>query len=88
MHVNVSGAGVTRYAKNPQAAIKLIEWLSSAKAQNMFADANMEYPVNPAVEAHEYVKAWGKFKASQQNLASAGALQTDAIKLMDRADYR
>ncbi|HEY5672934.1 MAG TPA: extracellular solute-binding protein [Malonomonas sp.] len=88
VHVNVSGAGVTRYAKNPQAAIKFIEWLSSEKAQNMFADANMEYPVNPAVEAHEYVKAWGTFKASQQNLADAGALQTDAIKLMDRADYR
>lgn len=88
VHVNVSGAGVTRYAKNPQAAIKFIEWLSSEKAQNMFADANMEYPVNPTVEAHEYVKAWGKFKASQQNLADAGALQTDAIKLMDRADYR
>lgn len=88
VHVNVSGAGVTRYAKNPQAAIKLLEWLSSTKAQNMFADANMEYPVNPTVEAHDYVKAWGKFKASEQNLASAGALQTDAIKLMDRADYR
>jgi iron(III) transport system substrate-binding protein len=88
VHVNVSGAGVTRYAKNPQAAIKFLEWLSSAKAQNMFADANMEYPVNPAVDAHEYVKSWGTFKASQQNLAGAGALQTDAIKLMDRADYR
>ena len=88
VHVNISGAGVTRYAKNPQAAIKFIEWLSSSKAQNMFADANMEYPVNPAVEAHEDVKAWGTFKASEQNLASAGALQTDAIKLMDRADYR
>ena len=88
VHVNVSGAGVTRYAKNPQAAIKFIEWLSSEKAQNMFADANMEYPVNPAVQAHEYVKSWGTFKASQQNLAGAGALQTDAIKLMDRVDYR
>ena len=88
VHVNVSGAGVTRYAKNPQAAIKFVEWLSSEKAQNMFADANMEYPVNPAVESHEYVKSWGEFKASKQNLASAGALQTDAIMLMDRAGYR
>ena len=88
VHVNVSGAGVTRYAKNPQAAIKFVEWLSSEKAQNMFADANMEYPVNPAVESHEYVKSWGEFKTSKQNLASAGALQTDAIMLMDRAGYR
>lgn len=88
VHVNVSGAGVTKYSKNPEAATKFIEWLSSEKAQSMFADANMEYPVNPKVESHEYVKAWGQFKASKQNLASAGALQTDAIKLMDRAGYR
>ncbi len=88
VHVNVSGAGVTKFAKNPQAAIKFLEWLSSEEAQNLFADANMEYPVNPKVEAHEYVKAWGEFKASEQNLANAGKLQKPAIMLMDRVDYR
>jgi iron(III) transport system substrate-binding protein len=88
VHVNVSGAGVTKYAKNKEAAVKFLEWLSSEKAQNLFADANMEYPVNPRVDAHEYVKAWGDFKASQQNLADAGKMQADAIKLMDRAGYR
>lgn len=88
VHVNVSGAGVTKYAKNKEAAVKFLEWLSSESAQNLFADANMEYPVNPRVEAHEYVKAWGDFKASQQNLADAGKMQADAIKLMDRAGYR
>lgn len=88
VHVNVSGAGVTKYAKNQKGAVKLLEWLSSEKAQNLFADANMEYPVNPKVEAHEYVKSWGSFKASEMNLAKAGELQSDAIKLMDRAGYR
>jgi iron(III) transport system substrate-binding protein len=88
VHVNVSGAGVTRHAKNPQAAIKFLEWLSSEKAQNLFADANMEYPVNKNVKAHPYVAAWGEFKASKQNLANAGKFQKQAIQLMDRADYR
>jgi iron(III) transport system substrate-binding protein len=88
VHVNVSGAGVTRYAKNAQAAIKLLEWLSSEKAQNLFADANMEYPVNKSVKTHPYVAAWGEFKASEQSLANAGILQKQAIQLMDRADYR
>ena len=88
VHVNVSGAGVTRYAKNPKAAIKFLEWLSSEKAQNLFADANMEYPVNKSVKPHPYVAAWGEFKASEQNLANAGKLQNQAIQLMDRADYR
>ena len=88
VHVNVSGAGVTRHSKNPEAAVKFLEWLSSPEAQSLFADANMEYPVNPAVAAHESVQAWGTFKASEQNLANAGKLQSAAIKLMDRADYR
>jgi iron(III) transport system substrate-binding protein len=49
VHVNISGAGVTRHAKNPAGAQKLIEWLSSDQAQNLFADVNLEYPVNPKV---------------------------------------
>ena len=88
VHVNISGAGVTRYAKHPEAATKFLEWLSSEKAQNLFADANMEYPVNENVTTHPEVAAWGEFKASEQNLAIAGQLQNAAIRLMDRADYR
>lgn len=88
VHVNISGAGVTRYAKHPEAAIKFLEWLSSEKAQNLFADLNMEYPVNQNVATHPDVAAWGDFKASKQNLAIAGQLQNSAIRLMDRADYR
>jgi iron(III) transport system substrate-binding protein len=88
VHVNISGAGVTRYAKNRNEAVKFLEWLSSEKAQNLFADANMEYPVNKDVKSHPYVAAWGDFKASRQNLALAGQLQEAAIKLMDRAGYR
>lgn len=87
VHVNISGAGVTRYAKNRDAAVKFLEWLSSAKAQNMFADANMEYPVNQEVKTHPYVATWGEFKANERNLALAGQLQEAAIKLMDRAGY-
>jgi iron(III) transport system substrate-binding protein len=54
----------------------------------LFADANMEYPVNKSVKTHPYVAAWGEFKASEQSLANAGILQKQAIQLMDRADYR
>ena len=51
VHINVSGAGVTAYAKHPEAARKLLEWLSSEEAQGDFAALNMEYPVNPQVAA-------------------------------------
>jgi len=88
VHVNISGAGVTRHAKNPAGAQKLIEWLSSDKAQNLFADVNMEYPVNPKVAPDQKVAAWGEFRQNLVNVKQAGSLQTKAVKLMDRAGYK
>ncbi|MHB9158039.1 MAG: extracellular solute-binding protein [Thiobacillus sp.] len=88
VHVNISGAGVTRHAKNPAGAQKLIEWLSSDKAQNLFADVNLEYPVNPKVAPDKTVAAWGSFRQSLINVKEAGSLQTKAVRLMDRAGYK
>jgi iron(III) transport system substrate-binding protein len=88
VHVNVSGAGVTKYAKNPAGAQKLLEWLSSDKAQNLFTDLDMEYPANPAVKADPKLLAWGPFKQNLINVNKAGELQTSAVKLMDRAGYK
>ena len=87
VHVNVSGAGLTKHAKNPVAAREFLEWLSQPEAQFLFAQSNHEYPVNPAVEPSAIVKAWGEFKADQVNVEAAGRLQADAIKLMDRVGY-
>ena len=88
VHVNVSGAGVTTHAKHREAAVKFLEWLSSKKAQNLFADGNMEYPVNPEVKPHETVAGWGSFKENTLNLNNAGLRQAGAIRLMDRAGYK
>lgn len=87
-HINVSGAGVTSNSRNKEEAVAFLEWLSSPEAQSMFADANMEYPVNPRVDPHPTVASWGAFKPNMINLANAGAMQKDAIKLMDEAGYR
>lgn len=88
VHVNISGAGVTRYAKHEQAAVRLLEWLSSPEAQNLFADVNLEYPANPQVKPDPVVAAWGDFRKNPINIAKAGELQAAAVKLMDRAGYR
>ncbi|WP_457555799.1 Fe(3+) ABC transporter substrate-binding protein [Candidatus Pyrohabitans sp.] len=88
VHVNIVGAGVTRYAKNREEAIKLIEWLSSEKGQKLFADGNFEYPVNPRVEPHPIVKEWGEFRIDPINVAEYGRLQKRAIELMERVGYR
>lgn len=87
-HVNVSGAGVVKYAKNEKGAVKFLEWLSSEKAQNMFADVNMEFPVNPKVKPDARVAAWGDFKHNYINVSNAGQRQAEAVKLMDRVGYK
>ena len=84
----MSGAGVTRHAKNAAGAQKLIEWLSSERAQNLYADSNLEYPVNPRVKPDAQVAAWGSFKPNLINVKDAGSLQVQAVKLMDRAGYK
>jgi iron(III) transport system substrate-binding protein len=88
VHVNVSGAGVTNHAKHPEAAIAFLEWVSSEEAQNLFADVNMEYPVNPRNQPNPVVGAWGDFKANPRNVASAGQYQAEAVQLMDEAGYK
>ena len=86
--MNVSGAGVTAHSKNKNGAIKLIEWLSGEEAQSQFAGLNMEYPVNTKVKVDPVVEKWGTFKGNPMNVAKYGELQTNAIKVMDRAGYK
>ena len=88
VHVNVSGAGVVAASKNKKAAIAFLEWLSTEKAQKIFAEANLEYPVNPSVPAHPIVAAWGPFKQNRINVSNAGEFQAVAIQLMDRMGYK
>ncbi|HWQ94103.1 MAG TPA: Fe(3+) ABC transporter substrate-binding protein [Gammaproteobacteria bacterium] len=88
VHVNISGAGITRHAKHSEAALKLLEWLSSDKAQNLFADSNMEFPANPKVKPNPLVASWGEFKHDTVNVSEAGKLQAKAVMLMDRAGYK
>ncbi len=88
VHVNISGAGVIRHSKNEQAAIRLLEYLSSEQAQHLFAELNMEYPANPRAEQGEVISSWGSFKENPMNVVQAGELQAAAVRLMDRAGYR
>ncbi len=88
VHVNVSGAGITRHAKNRAGAQQLIEFLASDVAQKIYTDKDLEYPANPKVEADSVIKAWGTFKPNVINVSKAGELQAAATRLMDRAGYK
>jgi len=87
-HVNVSGAGILKHAKHPELANRLLAWLASDSAQELFARLNKEFPANPAVKSDPLVAAWGTFEQDKLNLQQVGALQADAVKLMQRNGYR
>jgi iron(III) transport system substrate-binding protein len=87
-HVNVSGGGVTAHARNRANAVKLLEFLSTLEAQQMFADTSMEFPANPKAEVNPIVRGWGPFRQDDINVASAGEYQAAATRLADRAGYK
>lgn len=86
VHVNISGAGITANADNPDLAMDLIEWLAT-DGQEEFVYDNYEYPVNPDVQPPPIVREWGEFKEDAVNAAELGALNADAIRLMNEAGY-
>jgi iron(III) transport system substrate-binding protein len=87
-HVNVSGAGVLRYAPNRRAAVQFLEFLATPDAQRVFADGNSEFPVVPGVEPAARVKAFGSFKMDQVNIGQVGKNNLEAVRLMDRASWQ
>ncbi len=87
-HINISGAGVTRYAPNKENAVKLIEFLSEPEAQSLLANINFEYPVNPNVEISDLLKSWGDFKADDINLSQLGENNQDAVIIFDKVGWK
>ncbi len=75
-HVNISGAAVSRYAPNKAQAVKLLEYLVSAPAQQLYAKANYEYPVRKGVELDPIIRD------------TIGELNVDPLPLTDIVKYR
>ena len=87
-HVNISGAGVVTGSDNADGALKLMEWLSSDDAQGLYASADKEFPVKVGIDESEMLRSWGQFKPDDINVQKFGALQTQAIQMMDKAGYK
>jgi iron(III) transport system substrate-binding protein len=87
-HINVSGAGVAKYAPNKANAIKFIEFLSSEAAQEIFSSSNFEYPVNPKVKISPLLQSWGAFKEDKLSLSTLGALNKSAVLLFDQVGWK
>ena len=86
-HINVSGAGVVKYSKNKENAVKFIEFLASVKAQELFAKVNFEYPVNPNANMSELLKSWGTFKEDKTSLYKVGHEKIPAVKMLNQVGW-
>ena len=87
-HINVSAIGLTANSPNRENAIKLIEYLTSVEAQEVYINNSYEYPVNAKVEPSQIVKNWGEFKVDQLNLNKLGEFREEAIKIFDSTGWK
>lgn len=90
-HMNVAGGGVARHAKNRENAIKFLEYLVSAQAQNHFANGNNEWPVavgvkfdNPALQS----MSGGNFKSELIPVSAVGMNQVKIQRLLDQVGFK
>jgi len=87
-HVNISGAGVVKGSNNKAEAVKLLEWLSSAEAQEVYAGANKEFPVLKGIKVGQTLSNWGDFKEDLISVEKLGSLQKEAVLLAQEAGYK
>ncbi|WP_111978724.1 extracellular solute-binding protein [Algibacillus agarilyticus] len=86
-HINVSGIAITRYAPNSESALKLVEYLTTSEAQELYATWNMEYPVKTGVPLSPLVASWGEFKSETLPLTTIAKYQKQALKLVDEIKF-
>jgi iron(III) transport system substrate-binding protein len=86
-HVNVSGVAMTKASKNQDEALKFMEFLTSAPAQEIYAEANFEYPIAPGSKPSEMVSGWGEFTADTANLMDLARLRGTALKITEEVDF-
>lgn len=90
-HVNIAGGAVAKNSKNPANAVKFLEYLASASAQDHFANGNNEWPVakgvkinNPALQA----MTGGSFKSETIPISVVGMNQVKVQQMLDRVGFK
>ncbi len=83
-HVNVSGVALAKNAPNKENAQKLIDFLASGEAQEIYAEQVFEYPVMPGKEPTDIVKSFGTIKPDTLPLAEIAANRKKASELVDK----
>lgn len=90
-HVNIAGGAVARYAKNQSNAIKFLEYLASAPAQEHFANGNNEWPTAKGVKVTNtalQAMTGGGFKSETIPISVVGMNQVKVQQMLDRVGFK
>ena len=86
-HVNISGAGVVRWSRNPAAALKLIEFLASPTGGKGYAEANNEYPLR-GTGNNPTLNRLGRFQPDGIGAEQLGAANGKAVAVMEASGWK
>ncbi len=88
-HMNISGAGILKYAPNKANAVKLLEFLVTPVAQKHIVNNTFEYPIIDGVEPNKLIAQFGLgFKQDlKTKVSSYGKRQAEALKIMTEAGW-
>ena len=88
-HMNIAGGAVARHAKNREAAVQFLEYLSGEQAQAYFANGNNEWPAVRGVKlANPALEGFGTFKMESVPVSVIGMNQVRVQQMLDRVGYR
>ena len=89
-HMNISGAGMLKYAPNKANAVKLVEFLLTKEAQEHIVNNTFEYPMIAGVSPNELVPGADlSFKQDlKTSVKSYSDKQADAIEVMKGAGWK
>lgn len=86
-HVNISGMAMAKNAPNRENALKLMEFLSSGEAQEIYASQVFEYPLKDGTEPSDIVKSFGEINPDTLPLEEIATYRSKASQLVDTVDY-
>ncbi|MEJ5021715.1 Fe(3+) ABC transporter substrate-binding protein [Ochrobactrum vermis] len=85
--VNISGAAVAKHAPHKEEAVKLLEYLVSDEAQQIYAKANYEYPVKLGAPLDPIVESFGELKIDSVPLSEIVSHRKQASELVDKVGF-
>ena len=87
-HVNISGAGIAKYAKRRAQALQLLEYLVSDAGQLVLAPLNNEFPIRASIAPSPTLAALGSFKEEDVPLDALGRHQAEAARIFEEVGWR